>query len=100
MSENNEILLNINIKNISNKSKQIVINIENNNEKYENNFIIIGFSQQIYLIKERETININLTLIPTGRGVLYYPYIKIVEKDLLKEKTYTNYYLAEKTETI
>jgi hypothetical protein len=100
MSENNEILLNINIKNISNKSKQIVINIENNNEKYENNFIIIGFSQQIFLIKERETININLTLIPTGRGVLYYPYIKIVEKDLLKEKTYTNYYLAEKTETI
>ena len=100
MSENNEILLSINIKNISNKSKQIVINIENNNEKYENNFIIIGFSQQIYLIKERETININLTLIPTGRGVLYYPYIKIVEKDSLKEKTYTNYYLAEKTETI
>ena len=100
MSENNEILLNINIKNISNKSKQIVINIENNNEKYENNFIIIGLSQQIYLIKERETTNINLTLIPTGRRVLYYPYIKIVEKDLLKEKTYTNYYLAEKTETI
>ena len=40
--ENNEIKLDIKIKNISNKSKQITINIGNYEENNGNNFIILG----------------------------------------------------------
>ena len=99
-SGNNEILFSLRIKNITNKSKQIVVTIENNKKNNDNFFIILGLTKQIYLIKEREVININLILIPTGRGEHNYPYIKIIEKDLTREKTYTNYYYSEKLEII
>ena len=96
INENNEIKLDIKIKNISNKSKQITINIGNNEENNDNNFIILGMARQTYIIREREIININYTLMPLGRGEFDYPYIKIVEKDLLtREKMYTNYYFSE-----
>ena len=99
-SGNNEILFSLRIKNIANKSKQIAVIIENNKKNNDNFFIILGLTKQIYLIKEREVININLILIPTGRGEHNYPYIKIIEKDLTREKTYTNYYYSEKLEII
>ena len=96
ITENNEILLDITIKNISNKSKQIIVSILNNEEN-DNNFIIIGMPRQIYIIREMEVININYTLIPTGRGEFKYPFINIVEKDLLtREKIYSNYYYSDK----
>ena len=96
INENNEIKLDIKIKNISNKSKQITINIGNPEENNDNNFIILGMARQTYIIREREVININYTLMPLGRGEFDYPYIKIVEKDFItREKMYSNYYLAE-----
>ena len=96
ITENNEILLDITIKNISNKSKQIIVSILNNEEN-DNNFIIIGMPRQIYIIREMEVININYTLIPTGRGEFKYPFINIVDKDLLtREKVYSNYYYSDK----
>ena len=97
----NEIVLNLKIKNISNKSKQILVTIKNNKENNDNFFIITGLTKQMYFIRERETININLILIPTGRGEHNYPYIKITEKDPAKENSYINYYYyTEKLEII
>ena len=97
INENKEINLNVTIKNISNKSKQIMVTIGNNEENYENGFIIIGMSRQTHIIREREIININYTLVPLGRGEFDYPYIKIVEKDFMtREKIYSNYYFSEK----
>ena len=97
MTENKDILLDIKIKNISNKSKQIQVTITNNEENNENIFIIIGMSRQSYIIREREVVNMNYTLIPTGRGEFNYPVIKIVEKEFLtKEKISSNYYFSEK----
>ena len=97
INENKEINLNLTIKNISNKSKQIMVTIGNNEENYENGFIIIGMSRQTHIIREREIININYTLVPLGRGEFDYPYIKIVEKDFMtREKIYSNYYFSEK----
>lgn len=97
VNEDNEINLNLSIKNISNKSKQIMVIIGNNEENYENGFVIIGMSRQNHIIREREIININYTLVPLGRGEFDYPYIKIVEKDFAtREKIYSNYYFYEK----
>ena len=71
--------------------------IGNNEENYENGFVIIGMSRQNHIIKEREIININYTLVPLGRGEFDYPFIKIVEKDFAtREKIYSNYYFCEK----
>ena len=96
INENNEILLEITIKNISNKSKQIIVSILNDEEN-DNSFMIIGMPRQIYIIREREVININYTLIPTGRGEFKYPFINIIEKDFLtREKIYSNYYYSDK----
>ena len=97
MIDNKQILLDIKIKNISNKSKTIFINVVNNGENNENDFIIIGYSKQTYLIREREEIITNFILIPNGRGELDYPYIKISEIDFSKKiKLNTNYYFSEK----
>ena len=97
INDNKEINLNVTIKNISNKSKQITVMIGNNEENYDNGFIIIGMSRQTHIIREREIININYTLVPLGRGEFDYPYIKIVEKDFMtREKIYSNYYFSEK----
>ena len=98
MKENNEILLDIKIRNITNKSKLIVISLSNAEENKENGgFIIIGIPRQTRIIKEKEVINIKYTLIPIKRGEFEYPYIKIVEKDFLtKDKIYSNYYLPDK----
>ena len=98
MKENNKILLDIKIRNITNKSKLIVISLSNAEENKENGgFIIIGIPRQTRIIKEKEVINIRYTLIPVKRGEFEYPYIKIVEKDFLtKDKIYSNYYLPDK----
>ena len=94
--ENNEILLNITIRNITNKTKQITVSISSNEEN-ENCFIIIGMARQIHIIREKEVININYTLIPNGKGEFNYPFIKIVEKDFMtREKIFSNYYFSDK----
>ena len=94
--ENNEILLNITIRNITNKTKQITVSISSNEEN-ENCFIIIGMARQIHIIREKEVININYTLIPNGKGEFNYPFIKIVEKDFMtREKMFSNYYFSDK----
>ena len=96
MNENKEILLDITIKNISNKSKQIIISIVNNEENYDQGFIIVGMPKQVYIIREKEVININYILIPTGRGELNYPFIKIAEKDSITlEKENYYFYFSE-----
>ena len=96
MIDNKQILLDIKIKNISNKSKEIFINVVNNGENNDNDFIIIGYSKQSYLIREREEIITNFVLIPNGRGELDYPYIKVSEIDFSKKiKLNTNYYFSE-----
>ena len=97
MNENKEILLDIEIKNKSNKSRQILVTIGNKEESYENGFIIIGIARQTHIIREREAININYKLIPIGRGECDYPYVRVFEKDSsTKEKTYNNFYFSEK----
>ena len=97
MTENKDILLYINIKNISNKSKQIQVTLTNSDENNGKIFIVIGISRQSYIIREREVININYTLIPNGRGEYIFPVVKIVEKEFLtKEKISSNYYFLEK----
>ena len=94
--EDNSVLLNISIKNISNKSKQITISLMDDKIK-QNFFIIIGLTRQTYIIREKEEININYTLIPYGRGEFHYPLIKIVEKDFnSREKVYSNFYFSDK----
>ena len=96
MNEKKEILLDIKIKNITNKSKQITISIVNNEENYGQGFIIVGMPKQIHIIREKEEININYILIPTGRGELNYPYIKIAEKDSITlEKENYYFYFSE-----
>ena len=98
IKENKEIMLNIKIKNITNKSKLVFISLSNAEAHQENGcFIIIGIPRQTHIIKEKEVISINYILIPTGRGEFEYPFIKIIEKDFLtKDKLYTNYYMPEK----
>ena len=98
IKENKEIMLNIKIKNITNKSKLVFISLSNAEAYQENGcFIIIGIPRQTHIIKEKEVISINYILIPTGRGEFEYPFIKIIEKDFLtKDKLYTNYYMPDK----
>ena len=92
-----EILLDIEIKNKSNKSRQILVTIGNRDENDENSFIIIGMAKQAYIIRENEIININYTLIPNGRGECNFPFVRISEKDSsTKEKILNNFYFSEK----
>ena len=97
MNESNEIILDIEIKNKSDKSRQILVTIGNRDEKDDNSFIIIGISKQTYIIRENETININYILIPNGRGEYNFPYVRISERDpSIKEKIFNNFYFSEK----
>ena len=97
INEEKEIMLDIKIKNISNKSKVITVTVGNNEENYDNTFVIIGLQRQNYIIKEREIININYTLVPLGKGEFDFPYIKVVEKDFSRrEKLNTYFYFSEK----
>ena len=92
-----EILLDIEIKNKSNKSRQILVTIGNKDENDETSFIIIGMAKQTYIIKENEIININYTLIPNGRGECNFPFVRISERDsLINEKIFNNFYFSEK----
>ena len=97
MNENKEILLDIEIKNKSNKSRQILVTIGNKEESIDKGFIIIGIARQTHIIREREAININYKLIPIGRGECDFPYVRVFEKDSsTKEKTFNNFYFSEK----
>ena len=93
---NNEIALELSVKNISNQSKQITVTILNNNENYNKEFIIIGIDKQSHLININEEIKFNYTLIPIGKGEFEYPFFQIAEYEWeTSEKKSINHYYSE-----
>ena len=94
INEDDEINMKLSIKNVSEKTKYINVNISNNNENYDKNFIIIGLVRQNHLIGINEEIDLNYTLIPTAKGELDYPCFQISEYDLktMEKKNINNYF--------
>ena len=98
-NENNEVLLNINIANVSNKSVKINFIIESGKEI---EFIVSGVTKQVHNINANEFKNLIFRLIPLIRNdELKLPTIKIIEKDSESlEKICSYYYLLDKIYTI
>jgi len=95
-NKENEISLELSVKNVSNQSKQIKVNILNNNDNYDKEFILIGIDKQLQLISINEEVKFNYTLIPIGKGEFDYPYFQISEYDLGKsEKKSINHYYPQ-----
>lgn len=96
-NSNDEILLELSVKNISNELKKITVYILNNNDNYDKEFILIGIDKQTHLIGDNEEIKFNYTLIPIGKGEFDYPCFQIAECDLVtSEKKYINHFYSEK----
>ena len=96
-NNNDEILLELSVKNISNELKKITVYILNNNDNYDKEFILIGIDKQTHLIGDNEEIKFNYTLIPIGKGEFDYPCFQIAECDLVaSEKKYINHFYSEK----
>ena len=95
-NNNDEILLELSVKNLSNQMKKITVYIFNNNDNYDKEFILIGIDKQTLLIGDNEEIKFNYTLIPIGKGEFDYPCFQIAEYDLItQEKKYINYFYSE-----
>ena len=94
-NENNEILLNINITNVTDDSIKILFLIENGKEV---DFIVSGVTKQVHSIKAKEIVNLIFRLIPLIRNEeLKLPTIKISEMNLdSTEKICSNYYFLDK----
>ena len=93
---NDEILLELSVKNLSNQMKKITVYIFNNNDNYDKEFILMGINKQTLLIGDNEEIKFNYTLIPIGKGEFDYPCFQIAEYDLVtQEKKYINYFYSE-----
>ena len=94
-NENDEILLNINITNVTDDSIKILFFIENGKEV---DFIVSGVTKQVHSIKAKEIVNLIFRLIPLIRNEeLKLPTIKISEMNLdSAEKICSNYYFLDK----
>ena len=94
-NENNEIMLNISIENVTNDSIKILFIIENGQEI---NFIVSGVTKQVHNIKANEMVNLIFRLIPLIRNEeLKLPVIKICEMNFDSiEKICSNYYFLDK----
>ena len=94
-NENNEILLNINITNVTDDSIKILFIIENGKEI---DFIVSGVTKQVHNIKAKEIVNLIFRLIPLIRNEeLKLPTIKICEMNFDSlEKICSNYYFLDK----
>ena len=94
-NENKEILLNINITNVTDDSIKILFLIENGKEV---DFIVSGVTKQVHSIKAKEIVNLIFRLIPLIRNEeLKLPTIKISEMNLdSTEKICSNYYFLDK----
>ena len=95
-NNNDEIILELSIKNLSSQMKKITVYIFNNNDNYDKEFILIGIDKQTCLIGDNEEIKFNYTLIPIGKGEFDYPCFQIAEYDLAtQKKKYINYLYSE-----
>jgi hypothetical protein len=95
-NNNDEIILELSIKNLSSQMKKITVYIFNNNDNYDKEFILIGIDKQTCLIGDNEEIKLNYTLIPIGKGEFDYPCFQIAEYDLTtQKKKYINYLYSE-----
>ena len=94
-NENNEILLNINITNVTDDNIKILFIIENGKEI---DFIVSGVTKQVHNIKAKEIVNLIFRLIPLIRNEeLKLPTIKICEMNFDSlEKICSNYYFLDK----
>ena len=94
-NENNEVMLNINLANVTNDSIKILFIIENGKEV---NFIVSGVTKQVHNIKANENVNLIFRLIPIIRNEeLKLPTIKICEMSFDSiEKICSNYYFLDK----
>ena len=94
-NENNEIMLTINITNVTKDSVKILFIIENGQEI---DFIVSGVTKQVHHIKSNEIVNLIFRLIPLIREEeLKLPTIKICEMNLDSlEKVCSYYYFLDK----
>ena len=95
INDKKEILLNIKVKNETQKCKKIIFLLETGDEI---NFIISGKIKQSKTIKSNEIIKFIYKLIPLQRGELKLPSLKIWEIDINKipDKICSNYYFPQK----
>jgi len=93
-NENNDIILNINIANITNDGIKILFIIE----KKEVDFIVSGVTKQVHHIKANENVNLIFRLIPLIRNEeLKLPMVKICEMSLESvDKICSDYYYLDK----
>ena len=94
-NENNEIMLNIKVENVTNNGIKVSFIIENGKEV---NFIVSGMTKQVHNIKAKENINVIFRLIPLMRNEeLKLPVVKICEHNCDSlEKICSNYFFLDK----
>ena len=94
-NENNEIMLNIKVQNITNKGIKVIFIIENGEEV---NFIVSGMTKQVHNIKANDNLDVIFRLIPLIKNEeLKLPTVKICEhnSDTL-EKICSYYFFLDK----
>ena len=98
-NENNDVILNINIANVTDKNIKILFIIESGKEI---EFIVSGVTKQVHDIKANEIKNLIFRLIPLIRNEeLKLPTIKIMEMNFDSfEKICSYYYFLDKIYTI
>ena len=94
-NDNNEIMLNIHVDNVTNNSIRVLFIIENGEEV---NFIVSGMTKQVHNIKANDNINVIFRLIPLIRNEeLKLPTVKICEYNYDSlEKLCSDYFFLDK----